>query len=120
MLDGSSHFLNRTSLVKFKFKAMRSGIWYKALSRLDRVLVDLTIRVTEKIRSASLAKSISIVIGKLEGLFENGIEKSVRLIGRRLAEKISTIAQRLGNSSARDWANDYSFALFLAVMHLQR
>jgi hypothetical protein len=117
MQDDSSSFLNRTQLIKLKFKAMRAGVWFKALPRIDRVLVDLTIKVAENIRSIQLAKSIFAVVGKLEGLLESSVLKSLRLIGRPLAEKISLIAQKWGNASAKSWATDSSFAFFLAVMH---
>jgi hypothetical protein len=99
---------------------MRAGVWFRALPRIDRVLVDLTIKVTENIRSAHLAKSIFAVVGKLEGLLESSVLKSFRLIGRPLAEKISSVAQKLGNTSAKNWVEDSSFAFFLAVMHTNR
>jgi hypothetical protein len=112
--------LNRTQLVKLKAKAMRAGVWFRALPRIDRVLVDLTIKVTENIRSSHLAKSIFAVVDKLEGLLESSMLKSFRLTGRHLAQKLSLIAQKLGNASAKVWANDSSFAFFLAVMHTNR
>jgi hypothetical protein len=115
-----SSLLNRTELIKLRTKAMRAGVWFRALPRIDRVLVDLTIKVAENIRSAYLAKSIFAIVGKLEGLLESSVLKSLRLIGRPLAEKISSIAQKLGNNSAKNWASDSSFAFFLAVMHTNR
>ena len=120
MPNSSSSFLNRAQLVKLKFKAIRAGVWFKGLPRIDRVLVDLTIKVAENIRSLHLAKSIFVVLGKLEGLMESSVLKSLRLIGRPLAEKISLTAQKLGNTSAKSWAQDSSFAFFLAVMHTNR
>ena len=118
--NNSSSFLNRAQLVKLKFKAMRAGVWFKALPRIDRVLVDLTIKVAENIRSPHLAKSIFAVLGKLEGLLESSVLKTLRSIGRPLAEKISFTAQKLGNASAKNWAQDSSFAFFLAIMHTNR
>jgi hypothetical protein len=112
--------LNRTQLVKLRVKAMRAGVWFKALPRIDRVLIDLTIKVAENIRSSYLAKSIFDVVGKLEGLLESSMLKSLRLIGRPLAKKISIIGQSIGNASAKNWASDSSFAFFLAVMHTNR
>ncbi len=99
---------------------MRAGVWFRTLPRIDRVLVDLTIKVAENIRSPHLAKSIFAVVGKLEGLLESSVMKSLRLMGRPLAEKISSVAQKFGNSSAKSWADDSSFAVFLAVMHTNR
>ena len=118
--NSASNFLNREQLTKLKLKAMRAGVWFKVLPRIDRVLVDLTIKVTENIRSSYLANSIFAVVGKLEGLLESSVLKSLRLIGRPLAEKISVIAEKLGNASAKNWATDSSFAFFLAVMHTNR
>ena len=120
MQNNTSNPLNRTQLIKLRVKAIRAGVWFRMLPRIDRVLVELTIKVTENIRSAHLAKSIFAVVGKLEGLLESSMLKSLRLVGRPLAEKISSVAQRLGNASARAWAEDSSFAFFLAVIHTNR
>jgi hypothetical protein len=117
MQKNSSNSMNRIQLMKLKTKAIRAGVWFSSLPRIDRVLVDLTIKVAESIRSSNLARSIFVVVDKLEGLLESNIAKSFRLIGIPLAEKLSLIGQKLGNVSAKGWANDSSFALFLAVLH---
>lgn len=119
-LDSTSSVLNKTQLCKLKLRAIRAGVWFKALPRIDRVLVDLTIKVTECIRSANLAKSLIAVVGKLEGLLESRLLRLARTIGHSIAEQISAIGQRLGNSSAKDWATDGHFALYLAVMHTNK
>jgi hypothetical protein len=106
--------LNRAQLIKLKQKAMRSGAWFKALHRLDRVLVDLTIKVTESVRSSCLVKRILAVIGKLQGL-ESNVMRSIRVAGHQLAQKLSLIAERWGNVLAKNWATDLSFAFFLAL-----
>jgi hypothetical protein len=84
-----SSMLNRAQLVKIKCKAIRAGVWFKALPRIDRVLVDLTIKVTETIHSKHLAKSIFAVLSKLEGLLVGRFSSSAGNIRRFLAEKIS-------------------------------
>ena len=48
------------------------------------------------------------------GSFQN----SIRDIGLPLAQKISGLAQKLGNIYAKQWAQDSSFAIFLTVMHI--
>ena len=111
-------FLNRKQLVNLKTKAVRSGAWFKALQRIDRVLFDLTIRVVDNIRSAKLAKSMLILIRKLEAAIASNFSIRLRKIGLLLAQKISCIAQKLGNVSAGNWFLDSSFAMFLAVMRI--
>ena len=57
LLENTFSFLTKTQLIKLRLKAMRAGVWFRALPRIDRVLVDLTIRVTSSIRSATLART---------------------------------------------------------------
>lgn len=111
-------FLDKKQLVNLKTKAMRSGAWFKALQRIDRVLFDLTIRVVDTIRSAKLAKSIAVLAWKLEDAIKSSFSSRLREIGLPLAQKISFMAQKLGNISAGGWVFDSSFAVFLAVMHI--
>jgi ribosome maturation protein Sdo1 len=101
-------------------KAIRSGVWFRSLPRIDRVLIDLTIRVAENIRSKQLAKSIFEVVRKLEELLESRIMRIARTVGKAAAEKISEIAQKLGYIAAKAWAADGGFAVYLAVMHTNK
>jgi hypothetical protein len=118
--DNLCSILTRVQLTKLKLKAMRAGVWFKALPRIDRVLVDLTIKVAENIRSTYLAKNIVAVVSKLEGLLESRFVRLARTVGCSLAEQISAIAQKLGNASAKNWATDRSFTLYLTVMHANK
>lgn len=111
-------FLDKTQLVRFRLRAMRAGVWYKNLPRIDRVLIDLTIRVADGVRSASLARCVFAVTRKLEGLLESRLVRSIREFGVPLARKLSLYAEKWGNSLASSWSGDAMFARFLAVMHI--
>ena len=119
-MHGKTSLLTKNGLAKLRQKAVRAGVWYKSLPRIDRVLIDLTIRVADCIRSSQLAKSLSVVVGKLEGLLESRISCLARTIGRSLAEKVSATAQSWGYGAAKSWATDRSFALYLAVMQANK
>jgi hypothetical protein len=115
----TSDFVVKRQLLKLRMKAIRAGVWFRALQRIDRALIDLTIKViAENVRSFTLAKSILSVERKLEGLLENKIVRAIREIGFPLAHKLSQFAQNWGNMSARNWTSDLSFARFLAAMNL--
>jgi hypothetical protein len=118
MQDNASSLLNKAQLIKLRLKAMRAGVWFRALPRIDRVLVDLTIRVASNIRSVTLAKCILVVTRKLEGFLESSLLRAFREVGFPLAQKLSVVAQKWGNTSAEKWASDLSFMNFLAVMHI--
>jgi hypothetical protein len=116
--DNASRFLNRTQLAKLKRKAMRYGVWFRALRRIDRVLIDLTIKVACNVRSVVLAKSILALARKLEGIMESGFSRALREVGFQRAQKLSLVAQKWGHLSANEWSSDPSFAGFLAVLSI--
>ena len=115
---GASKFMGKEQLLKLKLKAIRAGVWFRALPRIDRVLVDLTIRVAQCVRSPALASSIMSVARKVEELLESRFARAVREIGFSLTCKVSLLAQKWGNSAAWAWAGDEGFARYLAVMRL--
>jgi hypothetical protein len=115
---GSFSFCDRARLVKIRLRAIRAGVWYRALPRIDRVLVDLTISVAKGVRSVSLASCVLSVTRKLEGLLESRVVRAVREVGFPLARKLSAVARGWGNVGAWAWASDGCFARYLAVMRL--
>jgi len=111
-------FLERKQLIGLKTKAMRSGAWFKALQRIDRVLFDLTIRVVDNIRSAKLARSIDILASKLVYATKGRFSSYLTEIGLPLAQKVSFAGEKMGNPFAKSWSSNRSFAFFLAVMYV--
>jgi hypothetical protein len=116
--ETASSFLTKAHLMKLRLKAMRAGVWFRALPRIDRVLVDLTIKVASKIRSFTLAQNLLAVTKKLEGFLESSLSRAFREVGLPLAQKLSLVAQKWGNASAESWPSDSLFIKFLAVMHI--
>lgn len=111
-------FLDKIQLMKLRQRAMRAGVWFRALRRIDRALIDLTIRVAHNIRSITLARSILALTNKLEEIMESRLSRALREVGFPLAQKLSLAAQKWGNTSAKSWASNLSFVNFLAIMHI--
>ena len=111
-------FLSKAPLMKLRLKAIRAGVWFRALPRIDRVLVDLTIMVTSTVHSVILAKSLLAICRKLNGLVAGRFSSFFREVGLRLAQKLSLLAQQWGNHSAKTWSSDPDFVRFLAMMHV--
>jgi hypothetical protein len=101
-------------LVETKKAALRRGMWFKTLNRVERGIIDLTVRYVDNIKSSKLAKIVTAIIQKLELTSENMAKKLARTIGLPLARKISSIALGWGNLSASKWADDQAFAEYLA------
>jgi hypothetical protein len=118
MAGASCIMLGRTNLLLLKLRAKRSGVWFKTLNRLERALINLTIKVADKVRSPRLAEALSAVTRKLEEALKSRISQIVYRIGFSLARKIGLFAKKWGNPSAENWMSDVSFARFLAIMHI--
>jgi hypothetical protein len=82
------------------------------------MLLDLTIRVVEKVRSFMLAKLVSRIVDKLLEAMESRVYRLMRTEGRSLAEKLSKIGQAWGNRAAESWVKDRGFIQYLTVSNL--
>ena len=110
--------LTREALARLRLKALRRGVWFRDLKREERKLLDLTIRVVEKVRSFLLAKLVSRIVGKLCEAMESRVYRLMRCEGRRMAEGLSKIAQKWGYWAAKSWVRDRGFMQFLVVSNL--
>jgi hypothetical protein len=113
-----SKLLRKEELAKIRRKALQRKIWYKILSKIERVQLDLTIRVVDRVRSAYLAKVLYGVVKKLLEALESPVKRLMREVGVKLACKISEVGRRLGCKSAWKWALDLGFIQFLTVVYM--
>ncbi|MGD9131084.1 MAG: hypothetical protein PVH73_05870 [Candidatus Bathyarchaeota archaeon] len=105
-------------MAKLRLKARRRGVWFRDLKHSERKLLDLTIRVVQRIRSFFLAKLVSRIVGKLCEAMESRIFRLMRTEGRTLAENISKTGQAWGNRTAKSWAKDRGFIQYLTISRL--
>lgn len=108
----------REALAKLKRKAVRRGVWFRDLKQSERKLLDLTIRVVQRIRSFMLARLVSRIVDKLCEAMESRIFRLMKTEGRSLAEKTSKIAEAWGNRAAKFWAKDSGFIQYLTISNL--
>lgn len=105
-------------LLMIKSLAIRRRIWFRVLSRLERGLIDLTLKVTNRVRSRVLAKALYSIVRRLLEALESMVDQMMWKIGAPLVKKLSLIAQKWGNKAAGNWSLDMSFIRFLTIMHL--
>ena len=103
------------TLAEAKKLALRRRVWFRLLNRVERGIIDLTVKYVDGIKSVKLAKIVTAIMEKLQRATESMVDRLVRTVGLSLAQKISNIAINLGNRSAFAWANDLAFARFLVV-----
>jgi len=110
---------SREGLAKLKTLAIRRGLWFKVLNALERAVVDLTIKVVERVRSSTLRSVLKSIASKvMEGLKARSFKERAVAIGRVLLERLVRIAEKLGCKGAGEWARDPGFVMYLGVSWL--
>ncbi len=115
MKRGINSLVSITNIAAAKKKALRHGLWFRTLNRLERGIMDLTVRYVDSIKSKKLVKVLTTIMKKLQSAKDSAIDKMVGNVGLPLARKISKIAVNWGNLAASAWADDQNFAIFLSV-----
>ena len=101
--------------MKARTRALRQRIWFKALSRAERGILDLTIRCVETVRSRVLNRIVSDIVAKILKNLKPSFLETATKIGREIAYEICEIAIEWGNLSASMWKHDLCFIRFLGI-----
>ena len=107
--------LTKRVLLDLRTRSLRKRVWYRALDRIERGLVDLTIRWVDNVRNSTMARVLLRILGKLVQALEHGMVR-VLTVGRELALRASELAVRWGNTQAYAWRSDKVFWFGLARM----
>ncbi|TET20567.1 hypothetical protein E3J74_02385 [Candidatus Bathyarchaeota archaeon] len=110
----------KNSLAKIKAKAMRRGVWFKVLTRAERALMGLTMKIVKRIRSQLLARIVTSIVEKLLEAMASKVSRLMREVGQPLARNLSVAAQKWGNKSAKSWSQDSGFVQYLTIIHLNK
>ena len=105
---------------KIKRKALRRKVWFKALNRMERALIDLVIKVVERVRSPKLAKIVARILEKLSEALKSRIEKLMETVGRSIARKHAECAYFWGYKDALKWAEDTDFIRYLTIIGMSK
>jgi hypothetical protein len=107
--------LSRGGLLAIRKRAYRKGVWYKALTKLERGIVDLTVKYVEKVKSPVLARIITKIVCKVLKALRSRFLVKVETLGYELAERICRLAVEWGNPGASNWKYDMKFVRFLGI-----
>jgi len=91
-----------------KTRAIRKRVWFNVLDRVERGLLDLTMRWVDKVRSGRMTETVLRILLKLVQAMEHGTGR-VLVVGRELALRVSVLAVGWGNGEAYAWRLDKTF-----------
>lgn len=110
--DNDSNAILRRELLKSVKLAKRRGYWFK-LSRMERGLCSLALRLNVKFESIQFIRAIVSVLKKLKEAGNTLLSQLIR--GARLAWLYSQAAVSWGNESAKEWRSDRKYIEFLGI-----
>ena len=116
--DRAGGIITRGVLVSVRRVALRAGVYFRAIGRLERALFECAIRVVRVVWSDVLAKVLMRIIVRLLQAARSIPLALAEYIGARMASRAARIAQGWGYEEARDWKNDLGFIRWQALNYL--
>jgi transcriptional regulator with XRE-family HTH domain len=104
-------------LLSFKRKALRKGVWFKALDNVERNIINLTAKVVDRVESALLGVTIVKILSKLLEPLKSSFMRKIGL-GMKRASEIVAQAQVWGNQNAESWVIDEGFVRYLTLLEM--
>ena len=99
-------------------KAIRRGVWFRALDSLERGVLTLASRIVDRVESAVLGVEIVKILRKLSDAMKSGFAKRMEEYGFGQALKMSGIAVEWGHAMAVEWSSDLGYVRYLTVLDL--
>ena len=97
-------------------RAMRKGVWYRALDRLERGILTLASRVVDEVMDSALGVELVKIIAKIRNATASRFVRHVETFGVLQARVVCGQALGFGFAGARSWALDEGFARYLGFL----
>jgi hypothetical protein len=96
-------------------KALRRDFWFKTLSKVERGIVDLCIKVKRglDVKSITLLGVLIKIIKKIVKMLKNSSNIESWIIGFKKAFQVSQLAVNWGYKEAREWTQNLNFITYL-------
>ena len=108
----------RQNLMQLKQRALRQGLWFKALSRIERAIFSLTTKCVEFPSSPRLIVILEQIVQKLSTVSGVSFSQMIEKMGSPLAVRIALIAESWGIRDALSWKKDIAFIRYLGLRSL--
>jgi len=107
--------MTREGLCSLKKRAIRQRVWFGVLTKIERGIVDLTVKCVDRIRSDMLSLVIGRIVCKIANALKSRFLERVDAVGYNLVERISKIAVGWGYVEAMGWKRDLNLVRHLGV-----
>jgi hypothetical protein len=111
---------SRGFLLRVRGRALRRGVWFSALDRVERGILGLAVRVVDRVQSVVLGVELVKILAKLRDALRSGFVRRMEEYGLRRVSEIAEQAVAWGYKGVKGWASDFSFVRYLTMMDLNR
>jgi hypothetical protein len=111
--NGQQNTVYKQSLATIRQKSIRRGIWFTALNGIERGIMNIVIKCVETVRSGTVLQTISAIVAKISNAM-NFLTK-IEVLGKPMAEKLSSAFEKWGNQTARNWKHDRAYIRHLGL-----
>jgi len=109
----TGHFLDDV-----RRKALRRGVWFKTLDRLERGILSLAAHLIDRVESEVLGVVLVKILRKLNDAMKSGFARCMESFGFRRARIVVGQAVTFGCVGARSWADDLGFVRYLTFIEV--
>jgi hypothetical protein len=108
--------IDKEELINARARALRKRIWYTAISKVERGIINLTLKCIKKVTSNRLILILNKIVTKIKRFLKhsNKIEQE----GFLKANINIKIACSWGNVKAKKWIEDSSFRICVGLNSL--
>lgn len=111
---------NRQHLASIRNKALRKGVWYSTLDRVERGIVSLTARLIDRVESEILGVELVKILAKLVKALKSGFVRHMEMFGLGRVFELSYLAVEWGSLVAKVWSLDMGFVGYVSMMDLNQ
>ena len=101
-------------------RALRKGVWYRTLDRVERGIVSLTARLVDRVESKLLGVELVKILSKLVKAMKSEFVRLMESFGFARAREIARQAMEWGCKVAAGWASDLNFSKYLSLMEMNK
>jgi len=107
-------------LSEMRRKAIRKGVWFKALDNVERGILSLTARLVDRVESAVLGVELVKILNKLRDALKSGFVKQMEAFGFKRARELAKLALQWGYGAAQVWASDLCYVRYLTLIEMNQ
>jgi hypothetical protein len=101
-------------------RAIRKGLWYSVLDRLERGILSLSSRVVDEVSDSTLGVELAKIVAKIRDATVSRFIRHVETIGVLRAKAVWGQASGFGYHGSENWAEEGGFARYLGFIDFNK